>query len=248
MTHPTLPTFEHMQKLPLGFRFPARMTVLPLAGRKLALISPVPIDEARAAALAELGEVAFLIAPNLMHHLYLGDAARRYPGARVLAPRGLVTKRPDLRIDSLLDEELPRELGEAVAVLRIEGAPRLDEFVFHHPATRSLVVTDLVFNIRQPRGWLAHLLLFLGGTHGRLASSRIWRFLAEDRASVADSVERILALPFDTLLVAHGDVVTVGAHAQLERALRGLSPARRALPTSRQAAIVTNQDKCTDKT
>jgi hypothetical protein len=247
MPDPTLQTFDHMQKLPLGFRFPARMTALPLEGGKLALISPVPIDETRAAALAELGEVGFLIAPNVMHHLYLGDAIRRYPGARVLAPRGLVSKRPDLRIDTLLDEDLPGELTQAVDVLRIEGAPRLDEFVFHHRATRSLVVTDLVFNIRQPRGWLAHLLLLLGGTHGRLAASRVWRFLIEDRASVSASIERILALPFDTLVVAHGDVVMAGAHAQLERALRGLSPAPRALPTSRHAAPVTNRHEYSEK-
>jgi hypothetical protein len=247
MPDPTLQTFDHMQKLPLGFRFPARMTALPLEGGKLALISPVPIDETRAAALAELGEVGFLIAPNVMHHLYLGDAARRYPVARVLAPRGLVTKRPDLRIDGLLDEDLPRALTEAVDVVHIEGAPRLDEFVFHHRATRSLVVTDLVFNVRQPRGWLAHLLLFLGGTHGRLASSRALRFLIEDRARVADSVERILALPFEALVVAHGDVLVAGAHAELERALRWLCPPRRVLPTSPQAAHVTDRHGSTEK-
>src|SRR5688572_1017279 len=226
MSVPSLPTFDHTQRLALGIRFPARMTVLPLGGDRLALVSPIPIDDAGAAAIARLGEVAFLIAPNLMHHLHLGDAARRYPAARVLAPRGLGAKRPDLRVDVPLDGALPSELSQAVDVLRLEGAPRLDEFVFHHRATRSLVVTELVFNIRRPPGWLAHVLLAVSGTRGRLASSRLWRALVDDRQRFAASLERVLALPFETLVVAHGELVTENARAQLEQALRWVLPAR----------------------
>lgn len=224
MSVPSLPTFDHTQRLALGIRFPARMTVLPLGGGQLALVSPVPIDDACAAAIARLGEVALLIAPNLMHHLYLGDAARRYPAARVLAPAGLVAKRSDLRVDVSLDGVLPAELTQAVDVLRLEGAPRLDEFVFHHRAARSLVVTELVFNILHPPGFLAHVLLAVSGTRGRLASSRLWRTLVEDRARFVASLERVLALPFETLVVAHGELVTDDARAQLAQALRWILP------------------------
>ena len=103
----SLPVFDYAQVLPLGLRFPARMTVLPLARGQLALVSPVPIDEASAAAIDALGQVEFLIAPNLLHHLYLGDAARRYPEARVLAPSALRKKRPELRIVQALDAGVP---------------------------------------------------------------------------------------------------------------------------------------------
>src|SRR5688572_33331474 len=102
-----LPVFDYDQVLPLGFRFPARLSALPLADGKLALVSPVPIDDARAAALAELGSVEYLIAPNLLHHLYLEAAARRYPDARVLAPSRLRDKRPGLRVHAALDHVVP---------------------------------------------------------------------------------------------------------------------------------------------
>jgi hypothetical protein len=229
----SLPTFDFAQVLPpFGFRFPARMTALPLARGRLALVSPVPIDAALAARIGALGEVAYLIAPNLLHHMYLADAISRYPEARVLAPRALRTKRPDLRIDLALEDTLPEELTSAVSIQPIEGAPKLDEFVFFHRATRTLLVTDLVFNIEQPEGLFAHLVLRLVGAYKRLASSRALRVMVKERARCAESVRELLALPFETLVMAHGEIVREDARVRLAEALSWLSPTRRALPAS----------------
>jgi hypothetical protein len=229
-----LPAFDYDQRLPgLGLQLPARMSVLPLGAGKLALISPTPIDHGIAAALARLGEVQFLIAPNLLHHLYLAAAAKRYPGAQVLAPPGLRQKRPDLSIHGTLDQPAPEAVADAVEVLRMQGAPGIDEFVFFHRATRTLVVTDLVFNVLPPQGLAAHIFLFLGGCHGRLAQSRVWRFAIKDRAAAADSVHQILSLPFDTLVMAHGEIVHTDARTRLAAALGWLLPTRPTLPATR---------------
>jgi len=228
-----LPVFDFAQVLPpFGFELPTRMSALPLAPGRVALISPVPIDDALATRIAALGEVAYLIAPNLLHHMYMGDALRRYPSARVLGPRGLRAKRPDLRLDLTLEEPLPEELTRAVDVRLIAGAPALSEFAFFHRATRTLVVTDLVFNIEQPRGWFAHLLFSLAGTRKRLAASRAIRFMIKDRARFSASLQEILALPFENLVMAHGSVVRVEARARLAQAFSWLSPERLALPAS----------------
>lgn len=224
-----MPLFEFAQVLPLGFRFPARMTVLPLGEGQLALLSPVPIDAASAEALARLGQVRFLIAPNLLHHLYLHAASRRYPEARVLAPAGLAHKRPELRIDGTLEQPLPAELAAAVDVIALAGAPGIGEFAFYHRASRTLVLTDLVFHVLRPEGWLAHLVLWLGGCHRRLAASRFWRLKVEDRAAFGASVAGLLELPFQTLVMAHGEVITEQARPRLASALRWALPAHAAL-------------------
>src|SRR5882724_6410533 len=91
---PMLPFFDLPQLLPGGFHFPSRMTVLPLTGRALALVSPIPVNQDIAGKVAAMGEVAFLIAPNLLHHLYLADALAFWPRASVLAPGALRKKRP----------------------------------------------------------------------------------------------------------------------------------------------------------
>jgi hypothetical protein len=215
--------------LAFGFQFPARMTVLPLAPGRLALVSPVPIDEQIAAQIRALGEVVYLIAPSLLHHLYLPDAMRRYPSARVIAPRALSNKRPDLRIDLALEEVLPAELTSAVEVRQVEGAPTLDEFVFFHRASRTLIVTDLVFNIVRPRGAFAHLVLFLMGVYKRMASSRALRVMVKDRVRCAASIEEILALPFDTVVMAHGEIVRENARERLGEALGWILGERRRL-------------------
>ncbi|MGC4086368.1 MAG: hypothetical protein QM756_00445 [Polyangiaceae bacterium] len=228
----TLPVFNFELKLPGRFYFPARMTALPLGDGSLALLSPGPIDEPIAQQLAALGPVRWLIAPNLLHHLYLGAATERYPEARVLAPRALAKKRPDLRIDAALEDGLPSPLRDWLAALKFEGAPGLDEFVFHHPASRTLVVTDLVFNVREPKGFMANLVLWLVGCHGRLAQSRAVRVMVKDRAAASASAERIASLSFDTLVMAHGEIVHEEAQRVLARALGWLLPQRQALPAA----------------
>ena len=222
---------EHQQVIPpFGLRLPARMTVLPLAADELALVSPIPIDDVLAAELARAGRVRFLIAPNLLHHLHLSAAQQRYPEAVVVAPPGLRAKRPDLRIERTLDQPLPAPLAAVVDALRIEGAPAIDEFVLYHRPSKSVVVTELVFNVVRPEGWFTHLVLALVGCRGVLAQSRAWRLFIKDRERAAASMERVLALPFTSLVVAHGENVTVRAREQLARALAERLPLRRALP------------------
>ena len=221
MTTPAqLPYFDFAQKLsPLGLNFPTRMTVLPFGEREVALVSPVPIDDQAAAAIARLGEVRYLIAPNLLHHFYLTAASKRYPNAKVLAPPGLRAKLGDVTIHATLDQGLPPALAAAVELLRIDGAPTIDEFVFFHAATSTLVVTDLVFNFVHSRGMCTKAVLFLGGCYGRVAQSKAWRFTIKDRRAASASAQRVLALPLQTLIVAHGDVMREDARAQLARAL-----------------------------
>lgn len=215
----TIATFDFAQVLPGGFRMPARMTALPLEGGGVALVSPIPLTADVIAAVSAVGPVRFLIAPNLLHHLYLAAASEQWPDARVLAPRGLTLKRPDLRIDGFLEDGLPAEVAATTRGLKIEGAPSVDEHVFFHEPSRTLVVTDLLFNVTRPEGLVANVVLWLVGCRGRLAQSRTWRLFVKDRARAAKSARALLALPFDAAVVAHGDRIASGAHAPFARAL-----------------------------
>ncbi len=212
-------TFDYDQVLKGGFRMPARMTAIPLARGQIALISPIPIDDALAARVEALGEPSILIAPNLLHHLYLGAAHARWPKALVVAPRALARKRPDLHIDRAIEDGIEDMLGPRVRCRLVAGAPALDEFVFFHEPSATLVVTDLVFNVTRPRGLVANVMLFLVGAHGRLAQSRAFRFLVKDKGAAARSVRDVLSLGIERLVVAHGDIVEHDAGSQLERAL-----------------------------
>jgi hypothetical protein len=205
-------------RMPGGLPFPARATLLRLGDRTLALHSPLAIDEATARQIDALGRVRFLIAPNCRHWMHLQHAKERYPDARVLGAPGLEKK-----LGSLAFEPLPADGSvdglDGLWVQRIEGAPRLAEHVLLHPASRSLVVADLVFNIHRSQSALLRLYLRLGRMYRRTAQSVVWRLLVNDRVAAARSAAAVLAWSFDRLIVAHGEVVEDGAHERIREAL-----------------------------
>ncbi|HLT39253.1 MAG TPA: DUF4336 domain-containing protein [Enhygromyxa sp.] len=191
-------------RLPGGVHMPARMTVVRLDDG-LWLHSPLPFDDATTNAVRELGEVAHIVAPNCFHHLHVAAAAERFPDASIHAPRGLRAKRPDLRIDA--DLQSGAERWPAMDVIEIDGAPELDEFVFFHRPSGSLIVTDLVFNIHEARGLMLPLVLRMVGAWRRLNQSRIWRRYTKDRSAAAAAVQLVLDHEIRRVIPAHGDVL-----------------------------------------
>jgi glyoxylase-like metal-dependent hydrolase (beta-lactamase superfamily II) len=215
---------------PGGVRLPLRMVVCRLGGRRLLLHSPVPIDDAAAAALDDLGEVAHLVAPSLLHHKWIEPAAGRWPAATVWLAPGLAARYPALAATTLPADAPAAWQGELEQV-RIAGAPRIEETVFFHPASRTLVCTDLVFHVTRPANLRTRLVLrLMGAGGGRLAASRAWRLLVRDRAAAAASVRRVAAWDLDRIVPAHGEVVERGGRTALAAACLERIGGRAALP------------------
>ncbi|MBL4683931.1 MAG: hypothetical protein JKY37_05035 [Nannocystaceae bacterium] len=198
-----------------GVRLPLRMTVLRL-DEGLALIAPVPIDDALASELAALGEVRFILAPNLLHHAHIQAAVQRYPDATLLGAPGLAAKKPDLKFDGELGTG---SVTPQLKTLLVLGADKLSEVVLVHTPSRTLVVTDLVFNIHGAQGLSKLVLSMMSRALGRVEQSRLCRWLTTDRAAVQKSIEDVLALPFDRVVMAHGDVIEREAKAELTAGL-----------------------------
>jgi hypothetical protein len=215
-------TVEHPMRFPGGVRLSSRMTVVRLPDGDLLLHSPIPIDDALAAEIDALGPVAHVIAPSLMHHIHVGKALARYPRALLTATSGLAEKCPDLPVADVLADEAPEAWQGVMDQLVIRGAPRLNEVVFLHRPSRTLIATDLVFNVRAPAGWATGLLLRLMGTYGRLAQSRLWRLYTKDRSAVRQSLEKLITWSFDRVLPAHGDPFD-GGPPELKAALWSLA-------------------------
>ena len=202
--------------LPGGVHFPGRMTVIRLSDGGLLLCSPVPIDDPLQAALEGLGPVRHVVAPNLFHDLFVKAAAERFPDATVHVAAGLPERLPGLRVDAILDGSAWPDDLDAVT---IGGVPRLTETVLLHKASRTLVVTDLVFNLHAYRGWMTDVVLWAVGARKRLARSRSMRLMTRDAGAAAESARHILALDFDRLVMAHGDIVHTGGRDALAAAL-----------------------------
>lgn len=207
-------TVDHEVRMPGGVPFPARMTIVGLGDGSLALVSPVAITDGLAEELSALGEVSHVLQPNRLHGLFLASAAERYPRARVVRAEELAA----------VVESTP-VLRDVLAARAIEGVPKIEESVLYHPASRSLVVTDLVFNIVRPPSWKTSLLLWMTGTRGRLAQSRVWRWSARDRNAFRASVSAVSGFGFDRLIVAHGECIESGAYERLASVFGWREPA-----------------------
>lgn len=203
----------------IGMRLTATMAVLRLADGSLLLYSPVALTPARRDAVAALGRVAHLYAPNTFHHLHIGEWAAAFPEARLHAPPGLTSKRPDLRIDRVHATGAPEAaFADTLDELPIRGF-LLEESVLLHRPSRTLVVADLVHNVGRPsHAWTA-LYARVMGFYDRLALSRMIRWTAfPDRAAARRSLDAVLAHDFDRLVVGHGAPLDHGAHAALAAA------------------------------
>jgi glyoxylase-like metal-dependent hydrolase (beta-lactamase superfamily II) len=198
---------------------PLRMSVVRLPGGGLVVHSPIAADEALFSAVAKLGRVEHVLAPSRTHHLYVGPWLARFPEARAYAAPGLRDKRRDLPWAGDLDGSAA-PWSQALEAISIGGAPKLGEVVFFHRVSKSLIVTDLLFNMIGPTNLPTTLVLLLGGTRGRLAMSRVWRLATRDRAALRASCERVLACDFERILPAHGAIYSApNARTEARRAM-----------------------------
>jgi hypothetical protein len=190
-----------------GLEIGARMTVIRLANGELFLHSPVDLDAATRAALGDLGPVRHIAAPNKVHHLYFAEVAAAYPEATRYAAPGLPEKRPDLVFHNVLGDEPPAAWSGEIDQLWFRGAPHVEEIVFCHRPSRTLLLTDLAFNVRESRSLWTQLWLRANGVYARFGPSRLIRALIRDEKAARGCLDRILAWDFDRVVVSHGVVL-----------------------------------------
>jgi Domain of unknown function (DUF4336) len=201
-----------------------RMTVVRLADGSLFLHSPVRLDADTRRALDALGPVRAVVAPNKAHHLFVSDYVAAYPEAKIHAPPGLAEKRKELRFDTVLSDDAPSAWRGEIEQHLFRGAPILNEVVFFHLASRTLLLTDLAFNVAASKTTGARIFYWLTGAAGRLGPHRLVRTMIRDRTAARQSVEAILRWDFDRVTVTHGNVLDTGGKQRLAEGFAFLRP------------------------
>jgi hypothetical protein len=212
-----------------GLPFPTRMVVVRLADGGLFVPSPIApggalLDEVRA-----LGPVRHLIAPNWIHYAWIADWQAAFPMARAWAAPGVVARAASrgvsLRFDHDLGPDAPPDWQGQIAQILVEGSPLHREVVFHHHASRTLIVTDLIENFEPAKVplWFRPL-IWLGGVadpDGKTPLDIRLSFRA-GRAQARAAVHRMIALAPERVIMAHGRWYPQNGTAELRRAFRWL--------------------------
>lgn len=205
----------------LGLEVGTRMTIVRLSTGDLILISPVQLQASDCPSLNALGTVRHLMAPNRSHYLFLNQVQDLYPDAVVWGVEGLAEKRPELKLDALLNQ--PGNFGDDLDYLPIDGFGALlprgialaYETVFLHRPSRSLILTDIAFNFDDSYPWVTQLAARVLGTTG-LKPSKFEKWGSREKDKVKASIQRVLAWDFDRVIPAHGSIVETDGKAQLK--------------------------------
>ena len=159
--------------------------------------------------------MGFLVAPSKVHHLFVRPYIEAFPDAEVFVAPGLPKKRKDLAAATVLGAEAPVAWKGVLDQQFLAGAPLMNETVFFHRPSGSLLVTDLMFNIGQATGWWTRSYLKWMGALGGPRQSKMVRFCTKDRQAMAKSLETVFRWPFTRIVVTHGDVLEADAKSAL---------------------------------
>jgi hypothetical protein len=200
-------TVEGDIPMPLG-RFPRRMTVVALSAGRSLIFSGIPLDEAGMRQVEDIGAPSFLIVPNAHHRLDAGAFKKRYPKIRILCPPSAkkavseavaVNSTKDTLSDKNVDFVIVRGTGgaEAALVVRSKGAT-------------TLIVNDIIANVRHPHGLGAKVMarLFGFGLKRPEVPRIVKRALVADEKDLAAQLRDWSELSdLERLIPSHGDII-----------------------------------------
>lgn len=206
-----------------GLSVGTRMTVISLTNGELIVISPIQVNDAMIHRINKLGKVSYIVAPNLYHHLFAASFKAIYPKALLLASPGLESKRPDLVIDKFLPDvenifknEVEYLLFDGIKTFGLSGTALLQEFVFFHRASQTLVLTDTAFHFDESFSPITQLVARLIGSYKKLSPSLLEKLATRDTEKVKQSVQNVLAWDFERVIMAHGSVLENDAKRQFK--------------------------------
>ena len=157
--------------MPAG-RLPRRMTVVRLADGGLIIFSAMSLADDQMSVLEAFGTPAHMIVPNDHHRMDAKSWKERYPTIRVIAPAGAREKVEKL---VLVDATFGDFGDSAVRFVPVAGTAEKEAALEVHGAQgTTLVLNDLVGNIRGARGFSGWFLRLMGfaGTIRRIRARR----------------------------------------------------------------------------
>lgn len=144
-----------MAYLGLSFPFPTRMVVSRLANGDLFLWSPTQPDGGLRAEIDALGPVRHLVSPNKIHYAHIAAWKRIYPEATAWASPGVRERAASQGLDDSFEADLgdlPEEVWRGdLDQFVFRGSHFLEEVVYFHRRTRTLILDDLIENFEAAK-------------------------------------------------------------------------------------------------
>ena len=211
------------------FKIGARATLVPMKSKNYCVFAPISLSASVRRKLDDInGQVKYIIAPDLEHHLYVGEWKQLYPNASVIGVEGLDKKRKDVHFDYIFSKNnakaLPKDFTDEFDTAYFDGFVSKD-LVLYHKVTKSLMVADLLWNLpaheqysnasSKPTGGLTALfnsLNWRNTTHKRF----LWYLAGKDRDRMRRDAKLVASWNIETIIPCHGDIIAEGGKAWRE--------------------------------
>lgn len=207
-----------------------RGTAVRMQSGAVAVFSPTALTEDVKTKISGMGEVKYIAAMDMEHHIFIGPWHAAYPNAKVIGPEGLPEKRQKQN-----NENVP-----FASIFKAKQTPSVDaefdtefdyeyvyghvnkELVFLHKPTKTMIEADLIFNLPATEqfsksgespttGILTKLFASLQKTTGMGQKRLIWYATSSgDKAGFHQSMAKMNGWDFDRIIPCHGDVVETG--------------------------------------
>jgi hypothetical protein len=201
-----------------GIEMGTRMTICRLHNGDLWVHSPIRPDEALRQQIDALGTVRFIVAPNKLHHLFMLDFLACYPNARVFGSPDLPSKRPDIPFDGVLGDQSEPGWAADLDQVPIRGNIYLDEVVFFHRNSRTLILADLCESGHADQPLLTQIAMRVGGVYERPGPPIDIKLLFRDKQATRSSIEKVMDWDFDRMILSHGHLVQSDAKSLFRQA------------------------------
>jgi hypothetical protein len=215
-TAPNLWLMRFQHKL-FGTAIGRTVTLIRLDSSEVVLHSTAPFTAQDVSAIRQLGWPVALVEATMFHDTFIRSARASFPDVPLFVPEGLRQKL-EFRAESLSTP--PETWAPGLQVLRLEGMPNVQEHVFFHMPSRTLIVADLVFNFGPHAGaWTRFFFRRIAGVKRFPGMSRLFRFMIRDREAFKNSVREMMQWDFHRVIVGHGDVIESQGKSKLRNAL-----------------------------
>jgi hypothetical protein len=202
--------------MPVG-DFERRMTVVRLRNAGLVVYSAIALDEDEMARLDAFGSVAWLVVPGDDHRLDAKIWLQRYPTTHVAAPAGARNK----ALEVVPVESTSPDFGDTnVQWVTVPGTREHEAaLVVRGPKGTTLVINDLIANLRHEHGftgWMLRLMGFAGDEPHIPGVRRL--AMVKDSNALADQLLAWSEISdLHCILVSHGEPIVEDPRGELRR-------------------------------
>jgi hypothetical protein len=208
----------------MAVNFPTRMVIARLSDGSLWVNSPVPAELGVLEQIAEQGPVRYLVAPTKLHLWRLEEWHALFPEATLWASPQIPNKFKRWPFAGVLGDQPPSDWAEDFDQLIFKGNLFVQEAVFFHKKTRTIIVADFIQNhpVATDKPKLNALWKIAGVLYpnGGVPLDIRLTFTARDLAR--RSLQKLLSWDFDKLIIGHGVCLERDAKAFIQHAFRWL--------------------------